>query len=199
MIVLGLTGSIASGKSTVSGMFSYHGIPAFDADAAVRQLLQPESSVFSSVISTFPTIKSTSGIDRNKLRNIVFNDISALKELESILHPHVQEAEMMFRQKNIMENNDIVLCDIPLLFETRAQERYDHTILVSAPPVMQRRRATARPGIDDDVYEKILARQMSVELKRKLADSEIHTGLGMAYSMRQVMELLAKLRRKTHA
>ena len=209
MIILGLTGSIAMGKSTVAGMFQKEGVPVHDSDEAVHELLQPGGKAVPLIAEAFPVFKypeiydkkknGVKPINRSKLGALVFaeGNEELLKELEAILHPLVQESQQVFTRKH--KGADIVVLDIPLLYETGAENRVDYVVVASAPYNIQRQRVLDRPGMDEEKLETILTRQMPDGEKRVRADFIVDTGLGHAHSMKQVKEILLSLRNKESA
>ncbi len=193
MIILGLTGSIASGKSTVLAMCAKLGAATFDADKAVHRLLAQDSEVATLIAKAFPELPSVMPVDRKALGALVFNSPARLAELEAILHPRVRQMESLCLRKARHEGRRIAVCDIPLLFETGDQKRFDAVISVIAPQEMQQQRALARAGMTPERYQRILARQTPNHLKRIHSDFVIHSGLGKAVSMRELKTIFAKL------
>lgn len=193
MIVLGLTGSIASGKSTVLQMFAHLGAATYDADKAVHHLLAHNQETADAIASAFPGFPSTLPVDRKALGRQVFGDDEKLGQLESILHPRVRVMERDFLRHARQNGKKIAVCDVPLLFETHAENRYDAVVTVVAPCHLQRLRVLSRPGMTDGRYASILARQLPVYEKLKRTDFVIHTGLGKAYSMREVKNIVVKI------
>ncbi len=199
MIRIGITGSIASGKSTVATMFKTLGAAIFDADNTVHELLRHDIYVQHHIHQHFPEAWVNGHIHRPTLSRLVFEDHDKLHILETILHPAVRHKEATFLRRAKQLGTQIAICDIPLLFETNAHLRMDYSILVSCPPLLQRQRALKRPHMTTKKLDAILTKQMPVYQKRKYADFEIQTGLGKAYSMKKVKEILAHISRETHA
>lgn len=198
MRVLGLTGSIAMGKSTTARMFRSFGVPVFDADLAVHDLMAPGGAAVAAVLQAFPGVGSDAGgIDRRRLGAAVFGDEVALAHLESILHPQVRAAERRFLTACRRNGDPLALLDIPLLFEGGAERRCDATVVVSAPAWVQARRALARPGMTRERLAAVLARQMPDREKRRRADFVIRTGLGRALALVDVRGVVATLRTST--
>ncbi len=199
MKVIGLTGSIGMGKSTTAAMFSSLGVPIHDADEHARAALAVGGPAVADVLKVFPQCEDDQNkgeIDRKKLRQIVFNDEAARKQLEAIIHPHVWKAEKDFIKAAKNKGADCVILDIPLLFETGANLRVDFTLVVSAPFYEQKRRVLARPGMTEEVFNKVLSTQMPDQQKRRLADFVINTGLSKADTMNQVQTVLRDIRSK---
>lgn len=195
MIILGLTGSIGMGKSATAAMFRDQGIPVYDADAAVHEIYEPNGSAVEPLRAVFPDVIVDERVDRVRLRNHVLNDAEAMKKLEAIVHPLVAETQIRFRRQALEAKADIIVLDIPLLFETGGHARVDHTVIVTTTPEEQRRRVLARPGMTEEAFEAILAKQLPDAEKRKRADFIINTRIDLAYAREQVHALIAALRR----
>jgi dephospho-CoA kinase len=177
MFVLGLTGSIAMGKSTASSSFRAFGVPVFDADGAVHDLFRPGGAAVPPVLRAFPGCGDPSGgIDRILLGRAVFDDKAALARLEAIVHPLVRQAQRRFLARHAGEGRPLAVLDIPLLYETGGNRLMDAVAVVSAPAMLQRQRVLRRPGMTPERLEAILARQMPDARKRRLADFVIPTG-----------------------
>lgn len=191
MMRLALTGSIGMGKSTVAAMFSKAGIPVFDADAVVRRLQGPGGALVKRIEKRFPGTTRSGAVDRGKLSNRVVGHPEELAALEAIVHPAVHHERTRF----IVENGDApaLLFEIPLLFETGGDEAFDKIIVVSAPPDVQRARVLARPGMTEEKFQALLARQVPDEEKRGRADFVIDTGGDLSTTERQVSEILSCL------
>jgi dephospho-CoA kinase len=189
--VLGLTGSIGMGKSTVAGMFAELGVPVFDADAVVRRLQGPGGALVEPIESAFPGTTSPNGVDRAKLGAAVFDDPAALARLEAIVHPVVRAARAEFLRGH--SGAPLVVFDIPLLFEKGGAEEVDAIAVVSAPPEVQRARVLARPGMTAERFEDVLALQMPDADKRTRADYVIDTGVTLAGTRAEVARLVEKL------
>ena len=186
MVIFGLTGSIAMGKSTAAAMLRRLGVPVHDSDAAVHELLAKDGAAVPLVARAFPDVVRDGVVDRTALGTIVFSDPVALKTLENLLHPLVSERALQFLSRASRARYALVVLDIPLLFETGAQSRCDATIVVSAPPLIQRQRALARPGMTVAKLAGILARQMPDAEKRHRADFVVPTGLGLGVTLRRL-------------
>lgn len=192
MIILGLTGSIGMGKSTTAQMFRDLGIPVYDADASVHALY--EGDLVPILEKAFPGVSVNGKIDRECLSKKVIGDRNALVHLEKIVHPAVREREEAFLKQHYEAGSDLVVLDIPLLFETGGDKRVDKIAVVSAPPAIQRERVLKRPDMDVDKFEKILARQMSDAEKRARADFIIDTSKGLDEARAQVMKVVGAIR-----
>jgi dephospho-CoA kinase len=197
MVVLGLTGGIAMGKSTAAAAFRCYGVPVFDADAAVHRLFAPNGTAVDAVAAAFPGSRSADGaIDRRELGRLVFDDPAALKRLEAIVHPLVRAAERRFLAISAAHGHRLVVLDVPLLYETGAERRVDAVAVVSAPALVQEQRALRRPGMDRQRLEAIRARQTPDALKRRRADFVIPTGLGRRPMLDAIGGIVATLRHR---
>lgn len=191
MIRIALTGSIGMGKSTVAAMFAKRGVAVFDADAEVRKLQRPGGALVDAIEARFPGTTGPEGVDRDTLGQRVLADPHELAALEAIVHPAVHAARARF----LLDHKDdpATLFDIPLLFETGGDEAFDTVVVVSAPADVQRRRVLGRPGMTEEKFESILARQMADTEKRARADFVIDSGGPMEATERQVDAILACL------
>jgi dephospho-CoA kinase len=195
MIKLGLTGSIGMGKSTTAAMFAARGIPVYDADAAVHAIYAPGGAAVAPLATVFGDVKDAAGgIDRAKLRELVAGNEVEMKRLEGIVHPLVGIMQRDFLMQAEAEGADIVVLDIPLLFENGGDKRVDAIVVVSAPEAVQRERVMARAQMTEEQFEAILARQTPDSEKRRRADFVINTGLGLDYAQAQVDEVIRALR-----
>lgn len=196
MIVLGITGSIGMGKSTLAALLETMGVPVHNSDNAVHAALAPGGAAFEEVAVSFPEAwqKKERAIERKKLGEIVFADADKRRTLEAIIHPAVWDSQNAFLMKARKMARTIVALDIPLLYETGAQERVDYVIVASAPATIQRRRVLARPGMDEARFTQILGTQMPDHEKRMRADFVVETGLGLAHSRKSLQKILNELR-----
>ncbi len=193
MIVLGLTGSAAMGKSATAKMFAEEGVPVFDADAAVHRLY--EGAAVAPVEAAFPGVVVNGRLDRERLAARVFNDPAALKQLETIVHPLVRAEQDRFRREAAANGAQIAVLDIPLLFETGGDGRTDAVVVVSAPADVQRARLMERPGMTVEKIDAMLARQMPDAEKRQRADFVIDTSRGFDAARADVRRILEQIRR----
>jgi len=189
--VLGLTGSVGMGKSTVAAMFGELGVPVFDADAVVRHLQGPGGELVASIEAAFPGTTGPAGVDREKLGAAVFGNSAALARLEAIVHPAVRAARREFLLEHAGQT--LVVFDIPLLFEKGGAEEVDAVLVVSAPPEVQRARVLSRPGMTPERFAEILALQLPDADKRARADHVIDTGRSLAETRAEVARLVDKL------
>ncbi len=188
MIVAGLTGSIAMGKSTVAAMFAELGTPVFDADAAVRTFYAGESA--KRIDSVFPGVLVDGRVDRDRLSQIVLNDRAALARLEGLVHPAIAAMRADFVKRNGNEGRRVAIVDVPLLFETGGEDAVDCVVVVSASVAAQRARALAREGMTEQKLDAILARQTPDAEKRRRAHVVIDTNGSLAATRAQVVQFL---------
>jgi len=191
-IIIGLTGSIGMGKSAVAAMFADEGVPVFDADAAVHDMQKAGGELVAEIEAAFPGTTSVDGVDRKALGAAVFGNRDQLAKLESLIHPAVAERRKAFLVG--YKDADMVVFDIPLLFEKGGQAGVDVTVVVSAPAPDQRARVLARPGMVPEKFEQILKLQMTDADKRARADYVIDTGQDIAATREDVRALVKKLR-----
>ena len=193
MIIIGLTGSIGMGKSTVAKMFAEEGAPAFDSDDSVHELYAPGGGAVGPVGAAFPAVVRDGAIDRIALSAQVVDNSEALKRLEAIVHPLVRRAQTRFLAEQRDAGTDVVVLDIPLLFESNAA-LVDKIVVVSAPADVQRERVLARPGMTPEKFESLLARQTPDAEKRARADFVIDTSGPFESTRTQVRAVLDALR-----
>jgi dephospho-CoA kinase len=191
MIVLGLTGSIGMGKSTVAAMFAGEGVPVFDADAAVHRLQGPDGALAAEIEAHFPGTTGAGGVDRTSLAEAVLGDSEKLRRLEMLIHPAVASDRDAFLTEH--KHLPLVVLDIPLLFEKGGAELVDKIAVVSAPVEIQRARVLARAGMSEAKLDKILSHQLPDEEKRARADFVIPTGGSIEETRQAVRRILACL------
>ena len=191
-LVIGLTGSIGMGKSTVAAMFAAEGIPVFDADAEVRAMQGRGGELVEAIEAEFPGSTDAAGVLRDKLGKQVFGDKAALARLEALVHPAVARKRKAFLKKH----NDVpfVIFDIPLLYEKGGEASVDRVVVVSAPTEIQRQRVLARPDMTAKKFAQILSLQMPDSEKRARADHIIDTGQSLAATEEEVVALTCLLR-----
>lgn len=193
MLIIGLTGSIASGKSTIADVFRRKHIAVFDSDKQVHDLMAPKGAAVTTILSHFKDCGSEeTGIDRVKLGQIVFQDKSQLTSLESILHPLIAKQRERFLQQQHHSYAKAVILDVPLLFETKTDILCDVTMMAWAPLFLIKQRALRRPHMTEKKLQSILQSQMPVHEKTKLADEKIITALGHGTMMAQINRLCSK-------
>ena len=194
MVILGLTGSIGMGKSTTAKMFADEGVPVFDADAAVHSLYAAGGRAIPLIKAVFPdAIAKDGSVDRAVLGQYMRSDPLNLKVLESFIHPWVGELRAEFLEKAVREKAALVVFDVPLLFETGGDRHVDHTLVVTAPADVQRKRVMSRPGMTDALFTSLLFRQMPDAEKRKKADFILFTDQGLEAARRDVQALIDQL------
>ena len=186
MKIVALTGSIGMGKSTTSAMFKDLGVPIWDADAAVHRLYAPDGAAISPLKALIPEAIGAHGVDRNILTHKILQDPGLLKQIEAIVHPLVGKDRADFLAAARDQGASLVLVDVPLLFETGGEAYVDAVIVVSCSPEMQRARVLARPGMTEEKFASIVARQTPDDVKRAKADFVIDTGLGLDAAREQV-------------
>ena len=191
MFILGLTGSLGMGKSTTAKFFAEEGVPVHDADAAVHRLYEGEAAA--QIEAVFPGTTAGGRVDRNILARHVLNDQAAMRKLEDIVHPLVRASEERFLAEAARNNAAVAVLDIPLLFETGGDGRCDAVVVVSAPADIQRTRMLERPGMTEQKFAAILAKQMPDEEKRKRADFVVDTSKGFDAARVQVRDILSRI------
>jgi len=196
---IGLTGSIGMGKSETAKLFARLGVPIYDADAAVHMLYEKNGAAVAPVGEAFPGCVKDGRIDRKALGEIVMGDAVALARLEAIVHPLVLEVEQAFLARAKAQGADLVVLDIPLLFETGAERRFDAVVAVSAPQAVQWARVMARPGMSEERFARILSRQLPDAEKRARADYVVDTGRGLEAAFDQVRQIVEELQARAKA
>ena len=195
MIIVGLTGSVASGKSTVAGWMCERGIAIHDADAEVHRLLAAKGRVFKEIITIFGSEieASDGGVDRKKLGERVFANPVYRKKLEAILHPLVRQNRDQFLQKQRRLGSQIVVLDVPLLYETGGDALCDYVIAVYAGEETIRKRALSRPGMTSEKLSGILATQMPASEKCQRADFVLYTDIDADTTRQQLFNWLNQI------
>ena len=191
-LLIGLTGSIGMGKSETAKMFARLGIPVYDADAAVHALYEPGGEAVDKIAEAFPGCVKDGRVDRTALAARVAGNMADLSRLEAIVHPLVAAKQQAFIAG--AAGADMVVLDIPLLYETGGQARMDAVVVVSAPAEVQRERVLAREGMTAERLDYILARQMPDAEKRAKAHFVVETGKGLEHAFAQVKQIVAELR-----
>ena len=191
MFILGLTGSLGMGKSATAKMFADEGVPVHDADAVVHDLYESEAVPLIEV--AFPGTTASGKVDRDRLAGQVLGNGVAIKRLESIVHPLVAAARDRFLAEVERSGAAVAVLDIPLLFETGGDARCDAVVVVSAPPDVQRSRSFGRPGMTEQKFAAILAKQLPDAQKRARADFVVDTSKGFDAARVQVRDILARV------
>ena len=194
--IVGLTGSIGMGKSETAKLFAKLGIPVHDADAVVHALYDRNGAAVEPIGRAFPGVVKDGRVDRAALAAQLAGDEAAFQRLEAIVHPLVREAERAFLAAAAKRGDDLVVLDIPLLFETGGESRVDAVVVVSAPAEVQRARVLAREGMSLEKLEAIHARQVPDVDKRAQADFLIETDKGLAHAFEAVKRVVAELRQR---
>lgn len=189
-LVIGITGGMASGKSTVAKMVAEQGFPHLDADQIVHQLMREDADTITAIASAFPASADGKTVDRSVLASTISHHPERLSELEAILHPRVRAAELAFIQQARNNGARAVLLDIPLLFETDAHELCDKIIVTHAALEHRKARAFSRPGMTEEKWERILARQLPDHRTHPRADIIIDTGMSEPETRMAVQDVL---------
>ena len=193
MKVIGLTGSIAMGKTATAGMFAERGVAIFDSDAAVHALYARGGKGVAAVRRICPDAVLDDAVDRKRLGQAIANDAAVLERIEAVIHPLVRQAQEAFLAAARARGAKLALIDIPLLFETGRSGDFSAVVVVSAPASVQRARALARPGMTEEGLDLMLSRQLPDEEKKKRADFVVDTGKGFDHARRQVNAIVDKL------
>jgi dephospho-CoA kinase len=194
MLRLGLTGSIGMGKSTTAQMFRDEGLTVIDSDAVVHELYRGEAVPL--IERAFPGTTDEGQVDRKKLSAYLAAHPEDFKLLEAIVHPLVRRKEIETISEAEKSGADMIVLDIPLLFESGTESRVDKTVVVTCDPDIQRARVLARPGMTEEKFQMILKRQMPDVEKRKRADFLIDTGKGFDHARAEVRKIVKALRAK---
>jgi dephospho-CoA kinase len=194
--VIGLTGSLAMGKSETARLFAGEGVAVHDADAAIHKLYGKGGAAAAQIAQVFPQAMKDGGVDRAALSGLVAGNPAALAKLEALVHPLVAAERDAFLREAAAKNMPIVLLDIPLLFETGAEAGVDALVVASAPETVQRARALQRPGMTAEKFEALLARQMPDVEKRARAHYVVVTDQGLDHARQQVRMILSDIAKK---
>jgi dephospho-CoA kinase len=198
-LLIGLTGSIGMGKSETTTMFARLGIPVYDSDAAVHRLYEPGGAAVEKIAEAFPNAVKDGRVDRTALSKRLAGDEAAFRKLESIVHPLVAEENRKFLASAQADGAEMVVQDIPLLFETGGHTRMDAVVVVSAPVHIQRQRVLERAGMTEEKLDQILSRQMPDAEKRAKAHFVVETDKGLDHAFAQVKTIVEALKAKRHA
>ena len=194
---IGLTGSIGMGKSETARMFASLGIPVYDADAAVHRLYQAGGAAVAPIEAAFPGTVKDGAVDRAELSRHVTGNPEATAKLQAIVYPLMAGERKRFLDE--ASGADLVVFDIPLLFETKGEGAMDAVVVVSAPSHIQRERVLARPGMTEEKFAYLHSRQMADEEKRAKAHFVVVTDKGLAHAFDQVKMIVAALRDRRKA
>src|ERR1017187_4896769 len=188
MLILGLTGSIGTGKSTTAKLFAEAGVPVYDADATVHRLYQGEAA--SAIEADFPGPTADGTVDRQKLSARVVHDPAAMKQLEQIVHPMLGASRQKFFHDAEQSGAPVAVVDVPLLFETGGEKRVDAVVVVTTTPEIQRQRILARDNMTSEKLDAILARQLPDAEKRQRADFVVDTSHGIDPVRARIRDIL---------
>ena len=191
MIKVGLTGSIGMGKSTVADMFKNFGCPVFDADKAVHGLYEKGGAGIDIIKSFYPAAVVNSAVDREILRSYIAENPDKIRELETFIHPLVKKLRDDFLKIN--QNKELLVFDIPLLFETGLNKTMDITVVVSAPYHVQHKRVMSREGMTERIFSELLAKQISDDEKKTMADIVIKTDESLNMTKSKVKDFISSL------
>lgn len=194
--LVGLTGSIGMGKSETAKMFARLGVPVYDADAAVHRLYEKGGAAVSEIARLFPTAVRDGRVNREILAKELASRPDGFKALEAIVHPLVAREQMRFLEEATAKGAEMVVLDIPLLFETGGEKRMDAVVVVSAPQDIQRARVLSRPGMTPDKLDHILSRQMPDAEKRARAHFVVETDKGLDHAFKQVEHVVKALHKR---
>ncbi len=195
MKIIGLTGSIGMGKSTTAAMFREAGIPVYDADAAVHEAYDVGGVAVGPVGEAFPGVVKDGRVDREELRKRVLGNPEALKVLNGIVHPLIGKSRAKVFEDAQAAGADMIIMDVPLIYETGGEKNMHAVIVVSAPADVQRERVLVREGMTPERLDAILAQQVPDAEKRARADYVVDTGKGLDAARAQVTAIIAALRK----
>lgn len=194
MLLIGLTGSIGMGKSETAKMFRRLDVPVYDADAAVHTLYAPGGAAVGPIGEAFPGTIVEGGVDRQALSRHVLGEPEQMKRLEAIVHPLVGKVQLDFLRHSHESGHDMVVLDIPLLYETGGESRVDVVVVVSAPHHLQRERVLARPDMTEAKFAAIHAKQVPDDEKRRRADFLVETDKGLDHAFAEVTKIVETLK-----
>ena len=199
MLIIGLTGSVAMGKTETAKIFEQYGIPRYNADEAVHALYEKGGEAVALIEKSFPSCIKDGAVDRTILAKLVFNDSDALTHLESLVYPLVFLSHQQFIHQHVESGTARVILDIPILLENKGYHHVDIVIVVSTSLDIQRRRFLSRPMMTEDKFQFILKRQMPDDEKRKKADFVIDTSLSIEDVQKQIRDILVILEKRNKA
>ena len=190
--ILGLTGSIGMGKTTTAEMFRDLSIAVWDADAAVHELYTSDRSTIEKIYDILPECVTSAGVDRNLLKNELLSNKDLLSKIENIVHPAIKEHRSAFIEACNISNQKLAVVDIPLLYETKADQWLDAVLVVSIDEETQRKRVMSRNDMNEKTFDLILSKQLPDKIKRDRADYIIETN-SIVYAQEQVQSLVKKI------
>ena len=192
MFILGLTGSIAMGKSTVSNMFRDLGVQVWCADKEVNELYKINGAATKIFSNEFPSVVTKTGVDKKKLRNLIHKDNATLKKVERIVHPLLEHSKIDFIRSN--KDLPLIVFDIPLLFENQQETKFDAVLVVTASELTQKKRVLSRKNMKEQDFQLIKRNQMNEKEKIKRADFLINTDKSLLETKQDVLEVYKKIK-----
>ncbi len=195
MIILGLTGSVGMGKTEAGKYFIKNNIDVFDCDKEIAKFYKKKDTI-NEIKKNFPSTIYKNKVDKNALANIVFNDKNKLNLLERIFHKKLQSKQSLWLKKKIREKKNLLVFDVPLLFEKDNIKKYDIVVMVSCNKAIQRRRVLKRQGWNEDRYEKTLKEQIPDYVKQTLADIIIKSDRGKRYLYQEIVKIIKDVKNK---
>ena len=190
--ILGLTGSIAMGKTTVSNMFRDLGVQVWCADNEVNELYKKNGAATKVFSKEFPSVVTKTGVDRKKLRNLIHKDNAILKKVERIVHPLLEHSKIDFVKSN--KNLPLIIFDVPLLFEKKQEKNFDAVLVVTASELTQKKRVLSRKNIKEQDFKLIKRNQMNEQEKIKRADFLINTDKSLLETKNDVLKIYKKIK-----
>ena len=190
--ILGLTGSIAMGKTTVSNMFRDLGVQVWCADNEVNELYKKNGAATKVFSKEFPSVITKTGVDKKKLRNLIHKDNAILKKVERIVHPLLEHSKVDFVKSN--KDLPLIIFDIPLLFEKQQERKFDAVLVVTASELTQKKRVLSRKNMKEQDFQLIKRNQMKEQEKIKRADFLINTDKSLLETKQDVLEIYQKIK-----
>ena len=190
--ILGLTGSIAMGKTTVSNMFRDLGVQVWCADSEVNELYKKNGAATKVFSKEFPSVVTKTGVDKKKLRNLIHKDNAILKKVERIVHPLLEHSKVDFIKSN--KDLPLIIFDIPLLFEKQQERKFDAVLVVTASELTQKKRVLSRKNMKEQDFQLIKRNQMKEQEKIKRADFLINTDKSLLETKQDVLEIYQKIK-----
>ena len=195
MIILGVTGSVGMGKTEASKYFAKNRIDVFDCDKEIAAIYNKKETIIE-IKKNFPSTVYNNKVDKNALANIVFNDKKKLNFLEILLHKKLHAKQSFWLRKKIREKKNLLVFDVPLLFEKDNIKKYDIVVVLSCNKALQKKRILKRQGWDEERYEKTLKEQIPDDIKQKLADIIIKSDRGKRYLRQEIINIIKKAKNK---
>ena len=195
MIILGVTGSIGMGKTEAGKYFIKNNVDVFDCDKEIATFYNKKDTI-TEIKKNFPSTVYNNKVNKNALANIVFSDKNKLNLLEGLLHKKLQAEQSFWLRKKIREKKNLLVFDVPLLFEKDNIKKYDIVMVISCNQALQRRRVLKRQGWNEDRYEKTLKEQTPDYIKQTLADIIIKSDRGKRYLRQKIIKIIKEVRNK---